>query len=138
MTQCTRRRLLLALPVALAVLLACAWLVWPRTAITRENAEKIQVGMTIAEVEALLGGPARTENTGPVVLDIEAPGASEAMGQPDGSERADCVRLRRWASDTVTIDLCLCREGRVVAVRVTPMLRESESPLDLLRRWLGL
>lgn len=61
-----RRLLLLALPVGLLVLAIGVGLLWPRTAITRENAAKIEPGMTLAEVEAKLGGPARDETTGPV------------------------------------------------------------------------
>jgi hypothetical protein len=62
-----RQRALLVglLGVALATG-ATAWLLWPRTAVTRENAPKVRVGMPLAEVEAILGGPARDEATGPV------------------------------------------------------------------------
>jgi hypothetical protein len=36
-----------------------AWLLWPRPlAITPENYEMIRVGMTLEEVEGILGGPA--------------------------------------------------------------------------------
>ena len=63
----TRRRVLLLGLLATAVgVAAAAWLLWPRTAITRENAAKVREGMTLAEVEAILGGPARDETTGPV------------------------------------------------------------------------
>jgi hypothetical protein len=61
----TRRRLLLfGLLAALLVLGAGAWVVWPRMAITPENAAKIKQGMTLAEVESILGGAARDESTG--------------------------------------------------------------------------
>jgi hypothetical protein len=54
----TRRRFLfLSLAAAVVALAIGVWLLWPRTAITRENAEKIRLGMTLAEVEAILGGP---------------------------------------------------------------------------------
>src|SRR5437868_999234 len=63
----TRRRLLLlALPVALVLLGVGAWVLWPRTAITVENGDRIREGMTRAEVESILGGPERIEATGPV------------------------------------------------------------------------
>src|SRR5262245_10142275 len=55
-----------------------AWLLWPRTAITRENGEKIHEGMTQAEVEAILGGPARDEASGPLVADSTP---AEARGE---------------------------------------------------------
>jgi SmpA / OmlA family len=83
----TRRLLLLALPAAVVALIVAAWLLWPHTAITCENAAKIQVGMTRAEVEALLGEPTRGETPGRVVdfpRDFFAP--------PGGTNR--------WRSDT--------------------------------------
>src|SRR6516165_8145364 len=54
MTRRTRRLLLFTMP-ALALLAVGVLLLWPRTAITRENAAKIREGMTRAEVEAILG-----------------------------------------------------------------------------------
>ena len=70
-----RRLLLFALLAGLLVLGVGVWLLWPRTAITRENAGKIQVGMTLAEVEAIFGesgaatprGQARPGTTGPAL-----------------------------------------------------------------------
>jgi hypothetical protein len=38
MTRRSRRLLLLALPIALALSFAIVWVLWPQTAITRENA----------------------------------------------------------------------------------------------------
>jgi hypothetical protein len=68
MTRRARRMLLFGLPAAVVAVAVSAWLLWPRTAITRENADKIRMGMTLAEVEAILGGPARDESTGPLVV----------------------------------------------------------------------
>ena len=54
-----RRRLIL---VATLLLAAGVWLARPAsTQITMENASRIKEGMTLAEVEAILGGPARDE-----------------------------------------------------------------------------
>src|SRR5437016_2926295 len=53
----TRLRLLLL--AALAVLCLAVWLLWPGpAAINLENFERIEVGMTLHDVEAILGGPA--------------------------------------------------------------------------------
>ncbi len=55
-----RRRLLLALGVALAVLVAAVavwWLAPPRPGVTAANCARIKKGMREAEVEAILGGP---------------------------------------------------------------------------------
>jgi hypothetical protein len=61
-----RRRLLvfgLLAGVTVAGLLA-AWMFWPRTTINGGNIARIEKGMTLAEVEAILGGPARDESSG--------------------------------------------------------------------------
>jgi hypothetical protein len=140
-----RRRLVLAL-----ILLACAvlagasaWLFWPRTAITRANAEKIEEGMTRAEVEALLGGPHRDDATGPTVLDTE-----------DGDELA-LARLRRyidlqviaamdaepiwiWRSNQVEIHVRFDGKEQVVSCDSINMRPASQGALAMLRRWLGL
>jgi hypothetical protein len=118
-----RRRLLLVAVVSTAVVLVVgltAWLLWPRTAITRENAARIQVGMTVAEVEEILGGPARDETPKrPLVVKIQ-------NVHPD----------REWNSDQVSIWLHLDAEGRVRECRAIPV--PPKAPLNRLRRWLGL
>jgi len=43
---------------------------WPPTAITPENAAKIEKGMTLTDVETILGGPARDESAGAVIADL--------------------------------------------------------------------
>jgi hypothetical protein len=51
--------LLVGVTAGLAVLAVGAWLFWPRpSSITEENDDKVRVGMTREEVEAILGGPA--------------------------------------------------------------------------------
>src|SRR6516162_7726428 len=91
-TMNMRRLLLLCLPVSLAALGLAAWLLWPRTAITPENAEKVQRGMTLAEVEAILGGPARDDATGPLTSDL-----SEAVESYDRPGRL------KWQSDQTVV-----------------------------------
>ncbi len=59
------RRLLLLAVVAVAMTLAGGvWLLWPRSAITWENYERIHNGMTRGEVETILGWPAHDESNG--------------------------------------------------------------------------
>src|SRR6266478_2347267 len=99
----TRRLLLLAL-ATVAVLVAGVCLLWPQSAITRENAEMIWEGMTLAEVEAILGGPARDETTGPVIRE-EPP----EFAPPDASGRSFRITILdmrphlEWHSDQVRI-----------------------------------
>src|ERR1700722_14500609 len=74
-TMTRRRVLLIGLLAATVALGVCEWMLWPRppSAITRANAAKITEGMTLAEVEAILGGPPRDESTGTVVSDFDGP-----------------------------------------------------------------
>jgi hypothetical protein len=146
------RRLLVALPVTVALALAVAWLVWPRTAITRENAAKIQPGMTLAEVEAILGA-ARDEKTGSVEPDVDADvdakrrfeeheaiiGIFSLFGQRATSFLgATTTSPRSWQSDRVLIIVMFDADWCVTESIVCPMRCAPESLIDKLRRWLRL
>src|SRR5467141_3672513 len=50
-----RRRTLWLSTALLVAAVAGAWLFWPRGAVTQENLDRIQVGMTTEEVTAILG-----------------------------------------------------------------------------------
>jgi outer membrane protein assembly factor BamE (lipoprotein component of BamABCDE complex) len=133
MSRRTRRLLLIALP-AVAVVVA-AWLRWPRTAITRENAAKVKEGMTRAEVEAILGGPARNETT-------ERDGWFVTLMRSwvvVWNDRTPASAFSRsWTGHACAILVAFDGDGRVVQVRLTNVLATGGGPLDRLRRWLGL
>jgi hypothetical protein len=118
----TRRRLLLfGLLAALAALTIGGWFLLSRSAITYENAHRLKKGMTIAEVEAILGGPARDE-TGlrPVVIHQEG-------------------RIHCWFSEALLIRVSLHFDGTVMTVEPLPMEPiRRESLLVMVRRWLHL
>jgi outer membrane protein assembly factor BamE (lipoprotein component of BamABCDE complex) len=129
-----RRCLLLITAIAVLVLVGVGVLALalrphqPSTAITRENAAKIQHGMTVAEVEALLGGPARDDTTGPLEIDISYTSTHGAC-------------QRDWRSDEVVIAVCFDADGRVIDScndPVQPLPRQQDSVFDVLRRWLSL
>jgi hypothetical protein len=131
----TRRRLLLfGLPIGLAI---GVWLLWPRSAITRENAAKIQNGMTLEEVEAILGGPARHDATGPVTADLDTDADTERedviLPNMFFAERGGA---KQWQSDYAAVLVHFDEAGCVDAYRIIPLRREHESPLNLLRRCL--
>jgi hypothetical protein len=138
----TRRRLFaIACIVALAACAIGLWLLWPApSAITRENAAKIKDGMTRAEVEAILGGPARDETTGPIDIDTTTHEDADVEGMHMlmlarvflADEHPSLV----WRSDYVIIRMRLDADGVVSVCRVVPVCREPESPLDRIRRWL--
>ena len=124
-----RRRVLLFGSVASVAALAFGlWaLQAPPSAISVQNAAKIKKGMTVAEVEAILGGQARDESTGPTEVDGEGYGS---VGEAGGW----------WASDYA--DICVTydsdSDSRVEAVMWTPMRPRSQGVLDTIRRWLHL
>jgi hypothetical protein len=135
-----RRRLLLLGLTTLTVLALCACLLRPRTAITRENAERIRAGMTIAEVEALLGGPPRDDSTGPVVAEVDPEhGILEEKRLTFYTARWTPERpnvIVQWQSDEVNISVAFTAEGRVDGSGYLRLHRVQESPLDRLSRWL--
>jgi hypothetical protein len=147
MTRRTGRVLLFGLPAAAMVLLAAGWLLWPRTAITRENVAKIQQGMTRAEVEAILGGPPRNESSAPLDLDEPDEGLPDLIRQARLRQWMDCmlenvVDLERqramWRSNQVEVYIGWSATGTVESCESFPMRRATEGPLERLRRWLGL
>ncbi len=149
------RRLLLLAVVAVAMALASGtWLLWPRTAITRENAAKIKEGMTLAEVEAILGGPARHDTTdsfcinpadfeGPINFDFRS-GHEYGRGYlilalPTQMDGEVIGWQRGWVSvrGRALVVVRFNRGNRVVEVLYGPV-SPGESLLDMLRRWLRL
>jgi SmpA / OmlA family len=126
----TRRRLLLlALPVALVLLGVSGWALWPRpSAITRENFKKIEPGMTLAEVEAILGGPARSETWGAEAGWTYSWHSRLFVG--DGLDE-----LYDWIGPEYAVQVGF-HDGRVVAYR-TGRLRgpTEETLLEHICRW---
>jgi hypothetical protein len=138
----TRRRLLLlALSVAVVLLGVGAWALWPQwpcTAITRDNAERIQVGMTLAEVEAILGGPPRGEMTGTVEM---ASDEQSDFGLHHLQFKANLAMKTwppEWQSDEVVVAVRFDDAGRVSARHYLFLRRAEAGPLSALRRWLRL
>jgi SmpA / OmlA family len=127
MTRRSRRLVLFALTAGLPVALIAAWLVWPRTAITRENAAQIREGMTRSEVEAILG---RTPIPRPTDRKIW-------HRTPNGAEMF--VGDYWWEGDMVVIvafdDAGKVRETQTFEV---PDSRRRDTFLDKVRRWLHL
>jgi hypothetical protein len=126
-----RIRCRLLLPALLAVLVALLltfWLLWPRpSAITPENALSLRSGMTLAEVEAILGGPARDETGGQGVVVHHA----KWIFTPSAALRG------QWVSEECAVEVDFV-EGRVTYIQIGTVVMPGESPLDKLRRWFGL
>jgi hypothetical protein len=142
MSRRTRRLLLFGLFAGLVVALVAAWLLWPRTAITRENAAKIQKGMTLAEVETILGGRARNEATGTLSVDVADADPAE-MSQRRLRARAlagawNGQGAAVWQSDSVIIWVEFDEAEQVARAHSVPLRREPDSICVMLRRWLRL
>src|SRR5262245_11545526 len=122
-----RRMVVVGLLAALGALGLTLWLLWPRTAITLENAARIESGMTRAQVEAILGGPARDEAGGPLVADDTAAEARGEMARLFANPGQDVEPFRRpfyesgaytrliWASHRAVVHVHLDGAGRVVS-----------------------
>jgi hypothetical protein len=136
-----RPYVLIAISTAILVLGLFACLMWPRkSAITVENAERIKEGMALAEVEAILGGPARDESTGPVA----------SVAQPEGIEIAlvvsplmverifgkDSRQPLEWRSNQLILLVQFDAQGQVTDWRPIPTRRINESPFEMVGRLL--
>jgi hypothetical protein len=127
-----RRRLLLFAVAALLLLLgAVAWLICPSepdTAITVENAKRIQLGMALTEVETILGGPKRNDATGPLEMIWE-----------DLWDTPVPVRVSEshvWQSDSALVQVYFDENHRVIYIQATPGYRLTPiRPLNVFRRW---
>jgi hypothetical protein len=103
------------------------WLVWPSaSAINELNAARIQTGMTLAEVEAILGGPARDE-TG---------GRGGGLVTPIGSRHFPQGPDAAWTSEDCAVSVYL-REGRVYFTEAAPVFIFEDTLLRRVRRWIG-
>jgi hypothetical protein len=147
---------------ALAALACALWLYATRTTITEANAECIRPGMTRAEVEAILGGPARDESTGRLaaviawrdgedeenheMLERIAPRLFRAGPLASNRELQEGsplllpppAKAKFWVSNRAQIRVDFDDAGRVQARDWQAVRRVYENPLDRLRRWLGL
>jgi hypothetical protein len=140
----TRRRLLVfgLLTTVMAPVLG-VWLLWPQSsAIKCENAARIQEGMTLAEVEAMLGGPARDESTRAVIGegdDLQSIDECRSMLAEATEWAGMAPPLLTWQSNHTMILVKLDHEDRVQGYCFRARIWNCpESPIATLRRWLCL
>jgi hypothetical protein len=123
-------------------------LLWPRTAITPENAAKVREGMTREEVEAILGGPERDEYGGPLLADSTPEEAQGEFARLFANPGGDGEPFRRplcpsnaptrliGASSRAVVQVHLDGAARVVSCEFLAV--RGVNPLDHVRRWLRL
>lgn len=117
----TRRRLLLALGFALAVLVALAISSGMFTRFhqpprfTQEQADHIPPGMTEADVVAFMGRPAGNyASPGVCFADACTDYKSDVWASPGGRHRPDGTTEKAWLSDQGGVAVVFSAEGRVV------------------------
>jgi hypothetical protein len=131
--------------LVLAIAAAGSWLSHSATAINRANFDMIHDGMTLPEVEAILGGPARSEQSGPWVFDIDHEEAvavdREVIAMHQSLQAAAVAQvhtsLNQWASDRLIVWVEFDGAGLVKSSTAMAIRRSHESPLAVLRRWLS-
>ena len=139
MTKRTRRMLQFGLLAGMTVAVSLGvWLLWPRTAITRENAAKIRPGMTLAEAETILGGPMRDESTGTLEDDSPAMVVGRLLIWKWTPSQAKGGGINEWRSDYVSISVVLDPDGRILECHSVPVRRAPEGPIGMIRGWLHL
>jgi hypothetical protein len=126
-----RCRLVVLAAAGAAVALAVGfWMLWPPThitAITWANAAKVQPGMTLDEVEAILGGPARFDATGPV---------SYCLTGVEGFDPT-VPRPPEWLSDEVLVMVYLDANRRVQRCVPVTVQQEDRNVIGIIRRRFG-
>ena len=131
-----RPLLLVVLFTGSLVLGAGAWVLWPRpSAITVENAEKIRTGMSLAEVETLLGGPPRDETTAAGPLDSKSGRRHRIERNPHYLPK-DAVMT--WSSNTVVLCISANASGEITQCECRIFSFNPESRINMIRRRLHL
>jgi hypothetical protein len=124
--------------VVLAVVLlgfGTALFLWPRDRITAESWRKIQLGMAIDEVEAVLGGPGEKFEEMPLSecsFTIDVPEHEEPWKNP--FVKLDMPKLV-WFGRHGIIEIGVNRQSRVIYKNFRD--QQHSTFIDRLRDWLG-
>ena len=97
-----RRTLLVALAGLAVVVAAGAVVLWPRSRITQDDSDRIKIGMTRAEVQAILGPPGDHRTNAP-----------PPRGRSGGSTRPSGTGGDRWVGDEGTLQVLFNSDDRV-------------------------
>lgn len=136
------RRCRFLLLVSVTLLLAgglALWLFFPQSRVTRAGFEALRVGMTMKDVERVLGGPPGDYRTGDVDLDLSRvqPEFDNVMFAPEVLLGERHFEHEWWQGDGGTVWVCFDEEGRVVTKEFTPGELVASTPHARFRRWLG-
>jgi hypothetical protein len=132
-----RRRTLLAALAGLAVVVAAgAVVLWPRpNRVTAKNVERLRVGMTQNEVEAIIGLPGDHSTQETVVMPMTTESWSDVIGETNRNESKD-----RWIGDDTWVDVAFAKSGYVTWMQLGKRSVVDHGPLGNLlwrakRQW---
>jgi hypothetical protein len=130
------KRGLLAVAALTAVGLGAVWCLWPAPAIGQSSYERIQLGMTPTEVEAVIGLPpgdysGRTKANRPVIcVRTQEKWPADLVERPTGD-------LLLWIGREHTIGIALHHEQVTYCTLRTFRAPEPPGILARIRSWLG-
>jgi hypothetical protein len=125
--------LILSIVVVVSGLAVAVGALWPRaavTAITRENAARIQEGMTLAEAKTILGGPATGQPTTRPWVTSPDPSGWTSRRNSDKDQRV------WWCTDEIHVGITVDTNGQITSCHCWNV--RDERLAEVLRRWLRL
>jgi hypothetical protein len=104
---------LAASALACGAIAVALWLLAPRPRLTEEHLARIRPGMTLAEVEEVLGGPAAVEwmDAGLVKDDRTLTSHSDSAGRRIRHPEVRNYHLRQWQTSGVAIAVAFVADG---------------------------
>jgi hypothetical protein len=100
--------------VAFLAAAACLFLLLPGSKLTQANLERIELGMTLGEVESLLGGPAQSHEQ--MLATVEGPAmfVMYPWSTAKRNEKQHLCDIFGWHSFEATIKVYVAEDGKVV------------------------
>jgi hypothetical protein len=110
----------------------------PRSPINQGNYTTLRLGMTLQEVESVLGGPARDESTGVLVTYVGDEAFKFIPAMLGGMTMSSAYRTRVWATDYAIIRLTLDHQMRVDSLEYMDVHPADNPLVAYVCRWLRL
>ena len=132
-----RRRVVVGLLALTLAGLALGWWLWPRSAINRQNAASIAVGIGRKEVETLLGGPERDDSSGIRVGEEGLQRDGEARGYIDLFVFINNRHSAYWFGNEVFVRVQFDEHEAVTEYETLAVCRPPGWPWQLFLRWIG-
>jgi hypothetical protein len=115
----------------LAIAATLAWFYWPQTQLKLDSFDKVREGMTLSEIEALVGGPPGIYCSGGVT-------GTYCQGVPvKGVELAKEGMSREWVAESRSLFVAFDENNTATYVVTGTPVRQRRF-LDRVRGWLGM